>query len=66
MTPKQALQILDNVSALAPINRVDQQNTQIALNILSAYIDAHEKHAEPQPAAPAADPAKENPQEGNV
>src|SRR2546426_484221 len=62
MTPKQALQILDSVSALAPINRVDQQNTQIALDILAAYIDAHEA-ANRKPDTPVAEPKDDEPQD---
>ena len=46
MTPQTALRILDSVSALAPINRIDQQNTQIATSILAAYIDAHENQGQ--------------------
>lgn len=39
MSPDQALQILDVVTGLAPINRQDQQNTMTALAVLRKVVN---------------------------
>ena len=40
MTPDQAMQIVDTVTGLAPINRQDQQNTMTAIAVLRSVVES--------------------------
>ena len=38
MNPEQALQLLDNISGMAPVNRATHVQLQVAINFLKATI----------------------------
>jgi len=58
VSPKEAVVILDNVSGLAPVNRVTHVQVQSAVEVLLKYIEDHEPKTGETPTPPKRRPGK--------